>query len=68
MVPFKSLHPAEIDAEYLRGLWRPDAVHSAAYRDWESIQLWAQEYATQVEEQVRQPEEALAVAAHDDVL
>jgi hypothetical protein len=70
VVPFKSLHPAEIDAEYLRGLWRPDSVHSAAFRDWESIQLWAQEYATQAEEPGlgRQPEEALAAAAHDDVL
>jgi hypothetical protein len=68
VVPFKSLHPAEIDAEYLRGLWRPDAVHSAAYRDWESIQLWAQEYATQAEEAFRQPEEALVASAQDDVL
>ena len=50
VVPFRSLHPAEIDAEYLRGLWRPDAVQSAAYRDWESIQLWAQEYALQSDE------------------
>lgn len=70
VVPFKSLHPATIDAEYLRGVWRPDSVHSAAYRDWESIQLWAQEYATQSEEPhgTRQPEEALAALAHDDPL
>ncbi len=38
VVPFKSLHPAEVDAEYLRGVWRPDSIHAAAYRDWESIQ------------------------------
>jgi hypothetical protein len=68
VVPFKSIHPAEIDAEYLRGLWRPDSVHSAAYRDWESIQLWAQEYATQVEEPARVQEEALAAVGHEDVL
>jgi hypothetical protein len=69
VVPFKSLHPPEIDADYLRSLWRPDAVHAAAYRDWESIQLWAQEYATQVEEPNggRHQEESL-VAAHDDLL
>lgn len=69
VVPFKSAHPAEIDAEYLRGLWRPDAVHAAAYRDWESIQLWAQEYATQADEPAmpRQHEDAL-VAAQEDVL
>lgn len=49
VVPFKSLHPAEVDAEYLRGVWRPDSLHAAAYRDWESVQAWAQEYATQAE-------------------
>jgi hypothetical protein len=69
VVPFKSVHPAEVDAEYLRGLWRPDTVHAAAYRDWESIQLWAQEYATQADEPVmaRQHEDAL-VGAQEDVL
>lgn len=70
VVPFKSQHPAAVDAEYLRGLWRPDPVHAAAYRDWESIQLWAQEYATQAEEPVatRQPDDGLAVMAHEDLL
>jgi hypothetical protein len=70
VVPFKSLHPAEIDADYLRSLWRADSVHSAAYRDWESIQLWAQEYATQAEESAvtRQPEEAMVAAGHEDLL
>lgn len=46
VVPFISLHPAEIDADYLRGLWRPDSVHAAAWREWEGIQHWAREYAT----------------------
>jgi len=55
VVPFKSLHPAEITAEYLRTVWRPDAVHAAAERDWESIQAWAAEYATLTEEQDRTP-------------
>lgn len=70
VVPFRSLHPAEVDAEYLRGVWRPDTVHTAAYRDWESIQLWAQEYATQSEEpNGRSQDEPLAPAlAHEDVL
>jgi hypothetical protein len=55
VVPFKSLHPAAIDAEYLRGRWRPDALHAAAYRDWEGIQLWAGEYQTLTDEQDRTP-------------
>jgi hypothetical protein len=55
VVPFKSLHPAEIDAEYLRGLWRPDTLHAAAYRDWEGIQLWAQDFAAQADEQDSTP-------------
>ena len=45
VVPFTSLHPATVDADYLRGVWRPDAVHSAAYAAWEGIQEWAREYA-----------------------
>jgi hypothetical protein len=55
VVPFKSLHPAEIDAEYLRGVWRPDAVHSQAERDWEAVQVWAQDYATQTDDTDRTP-------------
>lgn len=66
VIPFKSLHPAVIDADYLRTVWRPDAVHSAALRDWANIQLWAEEYASQSEEQ-RQPVEQL-VNGHEDVL
>lgn len=70
VVPFRSLHPATIDAEYLRGVWRPDTVHSAAYRDWESIQLWAQEYATQSEEAYvnRQAEDGLVPAGAGEEL
>jgi hypothetical protein len=65
-VPFKSLHPAEVDAEYLRGVWRPDSVHTAAYHDWESIQLWAQEYANQAEDAGgRAGEPALANSTED---
>lgn len=48
--PLVSCHPAQVDEEYLRSIWRPDAVHTTAYRDWESIQLWADEYATQGDE------------------
>jgi hypothetical protein len=44
VIPFKSLHPADIDANYLRGVWRPDAVHSLALREWEAIQSWAADY------------------------
>lgn len=69
VVPFHSLHPADIDAEYLRGVWRPDSVQAAAYRDWESIQLWAQEYALQSEEPAApQLEEALAPVANGEDL
>jgi hypothetical protein len=69
VVPFKSLHPAAVDAEYLRSFWRPDAIHAAAHRDWESIQLWAQEYAAQSDESAsRSGEEALVGAAPADEL
>ncbi len=69
VVPFRSMHPATIDAEYLRGVWRPDNVHTAALRDWESIQLWAQEYATQSEEGtngMRPAEELAHTLPHDE--
>lgn len=69
VTPFRSLHPLAIDAEYLRGVWRPDAVHAAALRDWESIQLWAQEYATQSEEGAngaRPVEELAHTLPHDE--
>jgi hypothetical protein len=55
VVPFKSLHPAEIAADYLRSVWRPDGVHSQAERAWEGVQLWASEYAAQTEETDRTP-------------
>jgi hypothetical protein len=57
VVPFRSLHPKEVDAEYLRTVWRPDSVHTTALRDWESIQGWAIEYAAQSEEPARSAEE-----------
>lgn len=50
VTPFVSLHPREITAEYLRGNWRPDALHAAALREWEGIQHWAREYAVASEE------------------
>lgn len=60
VVPFKCTHPEQISAEYLRGMWRPDSVQAAALRDWESIQLWATEYASQNEEAAaRTAEEAV---------
>lgn len=45
VVPFVSLHPPEIDAEYLGSRWRPGNIHAAAIRDWEGIQYWAADYA-----------------------
>jgi hypothetical protein len=51
VVPFVCLHPAQIDADYLRTIWRSGEVHSAAQRDWAEIQHWAEEYATQGEEE-----------------
>lgn len=53
VVPFTSAHPESIDAGYLRQLWRPDALHAAALRDWPSIQAWAAEYAAQTEGSAR---------------
>lgn len=51
VVPFVSLHPETIDADYLRqpGVWRPAAVHAAALRAWEGVQAWARDYRTQGE-------------------
>lgn len=72
VVPFRSAHPPTIDAEYLRTVWRPDSVHTAAHRDWAGIQAWAQEYATQSEEPSgngrHQDEPSLAPAYADDAL
>jgi hypothetical protein len=59
VVPFRSTHPAQIDAAYIKSLWRPDAVQNAALRDWEGIQHWAIEYATQSDEAQRQEEPQL---------
>ena len=66
VVPFKSLHPAEVDAEYLRGVWRPDGVHSAAEQAWAATQAWAEEYAAQTEESDRTPPPAEAEPASFD--
>lgn len=55
VVPFKSLHPAEIDAAYLRATWRPDGVHSAAEQAWPATQAWAAEYAEQTDQSDRTP-------------
>ncbi len=55
VVPFKSLHPAAIDAPYLRTVWRSDALHASAQAAWAGIQAWAAEYATLTEESDRTP-------------
>lgn len=69
VVPFVSQHPQQIDADYLRGVWRPDSVHAAALREWEGIQLWAREYAAQAEEpNGRHVEEAAYQPAYEDAL
>jgi hypothetical protein len=62
VVPFHSSHPDQIDAAYLRSVWRPDSVDEAARRDWESIQLWAREYAEQSDEVAARARENGAVA------
>lgn len=50
MVPFKSLHPVQIDRDYIERIWQPDSVHQAALHDWPGIQAWASEYALQADE------------------
>lgn len=47
VVPFVSLHPAQVDAAYLRSRWRPEIVQGAALTEWASIQAWAHDYASQ---------------------
>jgi hypothetical protein len=53
VVPFKSLHPDVIDAEYLRHVWRPSSVHTAAQRDWDEIRIWATEFQSGRTEEFR---------------
>lgn len=65
--PLVSYHPPQVDEEYLRSIWRPDGVHSAAYRDWESIQLWAEEYASQEDEPRKGPQRDDQPPQDDDV-
>lgn len=65
VIPFRSVHPDIVDADYLRGVWRSDNIHNAALRDWETIQLWAHEYATQAEEGARAGEVVLANGSED---
>jgi hypothetical protein len=55
VIPFRSLHPEQIDADYLRGVWRPESVQTAAFREWEAIQQWGHEYQALTEEQDRTP-------------
>lgn len=50
VVPFASAHPETIDAEYLRGRWRSNELHAAAYAAWAGIQDWAHDYATRGDE------------------
>jgi hypothetical protein len=45
VTPLASQHSQEIDANYLRGVWRPDAVHTAALRAWDGVVAWARDYA-----------------------
>lgn len=58
VVPFRSDHPPEIDAAYLRGVWRDEGIHAAALRDWASITAWAAEYCAGAELS-QHPEEVL---------
>lgn len=44
VVPFVCKHPAEIRAEYLASLRRPDELVQAAARDWAGVQQWALDY------------------------
>ncbi len=69
VVPFISVHPETIDAEYLRSVWRPETLHAAALRDWASIQSWAQEFATQTEDNSRGAfDETAASAQYEEVV
>lgn len=52
VVPFRSLHPAQIDRDYIHQHWRPATVHRAALRDWEGIQAWANDYTFQSDDRL----------------
>lgn len=68
VVPLISRHPRTLDAEYLRSVWRPDAVHAAALREWEGIQVWARDYAAHADEPgaARGHEESSAPASYQE--
>jgi hypothetical protein len=68
VVPFISLHPQAIDADYLRTVWRPESVQAAALRDWESIQLWAHDYAVQSDETMARQLESVPMNGSEDLL
>lgn len=59
VTPLRSMHPeGEIDAAYLRGVWRPDVIHAAALRAWDGVQAWARDYAAgRAEEHQGEPEQ-----------
>jgi hypothetical protein len=45
VTPFASAHPAELDAAYLRTIWRDGEVWAAAGAAWPLIKAWATDYA-----------------------
>lgn len=65
VVPFKSLHPAQIDRDYIQRIWRPESVHQAALRDWAGIQAWASEYALQNDERVTGERNDVVETSHE---
>lgn len=65
VVPFKSLHPAQIDRDYIQRIWRPESVHQAALRDWAGIQAWASEYALQNDERITGERNDVVETSHE---
>jgi hypothetical protein len=41
----RSLHPGVIDAEYLRSIWRPDAIAQTIPLIWDDVRAWAVAYS-----------------------
>jgi hypothetical protein len=57
VVPLMSLHPKDISAEYVAGIWRPNTLAQQAELDWPDISDWAATFNSVNSAQGRAPTE-----------
>jgi hypothetical protein len=44
VVPMVCMHPRKVEASYVEGHWRSDAVYAALEEQWPAVQAWARSY------------------------